>query len=461
MDFDSKSIYKTYKAILEATDERPANEAEDIAKFNDLITKANFVVFKKYPLFGSLLTKLSVVRTKDLPTMAVDADGNIFMNVDFTLGLNFDELIGVLCHEVMHIGTLSLFRLGDRDMRLWNVATDYMINRALVQDGFVLPKGGLVPDMKKDQIVLSPAMLPGITIPPGKQFIIKDLKHKTEEHVYNELVAIKKQLGDQGEDFADQLEKLKEQLDKHLYKGQSKPAPAEGEEKKIQGGEGMNSDYWKEQIEAAALDERERGGGGRGEGTGGARAMFKDALKPKVNWKQILKNFFTKTSSMYTWSRPAKRALGAGYYAPKVVPKPEIDIIVAVDTSGSISDQVFKQFLTEIKSILTGVGARSKVKLLLFHSNLYHETDLTPANINGAIEKIQPQSGGTEIGSVADYIKKNNIKPKGTIFLTDGHVETSPHMPDGPKIFFITQPGGSDSILKKYGPVHDIEITEQ
>lgn len=464
MDFDSKSIFNTYNLLLEEDKPITDEERASIDKFNDIITKANYIIFKKYPLFGSLLTKLAIVRTTQLPTMAVDANGNIYMNKEFTLSMSFDEVIGVLCHEVMHIGTLSLFRLGDRDPRLWNVASDYMINRALVQDGFILPKGGLIPDMRNDQIVLTQAMLPGITIPPGKTFIIKDLKNKTEEHIYNELVSIKKQLGEQGEDFADQLEKLKEQLDKHIYRGQSKPKPAPGEESKVQGGEGekdMGSDYWKEQIEAAALEERERNSGARGMGGSGAREMFQGILKPKVNWKQILKNFFTKTGSVYTWSRPAKRALGAGYYAPKVVPKPEIDIVVALDTSGSIGSETFKQFLSEVKSILTGVGSKSKVKLLLFHQNVYFGEDLTPANVNTVMPKIKAEGGGTEISSVADYLKKNNIKPKGTIYLTDGQVEDSPRMPDGPKLFFICQPYGSHDIVKKYGPTYDIEITEQ
>jgi predicted metal-dependent peptidase len=445
--------------LLEA--DTAADEAHKIAKFNDLVTKTNFVIFKKYPLFGSLLTKLSVVRTTDLPTMAVDADGNIFMNPDFTLSLSFDEVIGVLCHEVMHIGTLSLFRIQNRDMRLWNVATDYMINRALTQDGFKLPKGGLIPDMKNDQIVLEPSMLPGLTIPPGKKFIIKDLKHKTEEHVYNELLKIKKELGDQGEDFADQMEKLKEQLDKHIYKGMDKPKPDEGEENKVQSDAGRGENYWKDQVEAASLEAKERGGGVGASGESGVgRGMVDAAMKPKVNWKEILRNFFTKTSSVYTWSRPAKRALGAGYYAPKVVPKPDIDIVVAIDTSGSIDDETFKQFLAEIKSILHNTGNKTKVKLLLFHSSVYDEVDLTPQNITQAIGKIKPESGGTTFSSVAQYIKKHNIKPKATVYLTDGYNDSSSFdVPDGPRLFFIVQPHGTHDMVKRYGPSYDLELT--
>lgn len=459
MDFDSKSIYKTYKMLLEADNQ--SNEAEKIAKFNDLVTKANFVIFKKYPLFGSLLTKLSVVRTKALPTMAVDADGNIFMNVDFTLELSFDELIGVLCHEVMHIGTLSLFRLGNRDMRLWNVASDYMINRALTQDGFKLPKGGLIPDMKKDQIVLDAMMLPGLTIPAGKKFIIKDLKNKTEEHVYNELVKIKKELGEQGEDFADMLEKLKEQLDKHLYKGMDKPEASEGEQGKVQGagGDGKEENYWKDQIEAATLDAKERAESSAGGSGGAGRDMLNAAMKPKINWRQMLRNFFTMHGKMYSWSRPAKRALGAGYYAPKIVPKPEIDIVVAMDTSGSIDDEVFKQFLAELKSILTGTGSKSRVKLLLFHHDVYSETDVTPNNIMDVLSKIKPESGGTTFSNIARYIKQKQIKPKATIYLTDGENDTPTfEVPEGPKMFFITQPGGTHSMVKKYGPSYDIDV---
>ena len=71
--------------------------------------------------------------------MAVDDNSNIYINPEFVLKeLSDDETTGVLAHETMHNATLSLFRLRGRNMKLWNIATDYVMNRDLLEMGLKL-----------------------------------------------------------------------------------------------------------------------------------------------------------------------------------------------------------------------------------------------------------------------------------------------------------------------------------
>ena len=62
----------------------------------------------------------------------------IYLNKNYLRALEEDEQVFVLSHEICHIGLNHILRSKDKDPRLWNIATDAVINRHLVKDG--LPK---------------------------------------------------------------------------------------------------------------------------------------------------------------------------------------------------------------------------------------------------------------------------------------------------------------------------------
>jgi hypothetical protein len=117
------------------------------AELLDKVTRARVQLFNKAPFFEALLGKMKIVFTRDgIDTMAVDNSMNIYLNPEFTLeDLTILETVGVLAHEVMHIVNLTHARREDRDPELWNIATDYIMNRELLKDGFTLPKFGCLP----------------------------------------------------------------------------------------------------------------------------------------------------------------------------------------------------------------------------------------------------------------------------------------------------------------------------
>lgn len=68
-------------------------------------------------------------------------------NPILVMGIPLDELTFVLAHEAMHIRLRHHLRMGDRDLRIWNDAGDYVINLILKDLGFNLP-GDVLCDMK-------------------------------------------------------------------------------------------------------------------------------------------------------------------------------------------------------------------------------------------------------------------------------------------------------------------------
>ena len=113
----------------------------------DKVTRARVQLFNKAPFFEALLGRMKIVFTRDgVDTMAVDNSMNIYLNPEFTLeDLTLLETVAVLAHEVMHIVNLTHVRREGRDPELWNIATDYIMNRELLKDEFQLPTLGCLP----------------------------------------------------------------------------------------------------------------------------------------------------------------------------------------------------------------------------------------------------------------------------------------------------------------------------
>lgn len=96
----------------------------------------------RYEDFGAILDSVKIVESKDIATAATDSK-NIYYNPDFISKLNEDEQLFVFAHEVCHIAFNHIYRSKDKDPRLWNIATDAVINAFLKEDGLPLIEGGV------------------------------------------------------------------------------------------------------------------------------------------------------------------------------------------------------------------------------------------------------------------------------------------------------------------------------
>ncbi len=102
----------------------------------------------KHPFFGSLALSLRVAPDTTIPTMCTDGK-SILWSPDFVDGMDQEETVGVMAHEVMHVTMKHNLRRGDRDPELWNIACDFAINDILIEAGFVLPKDVLYDEQYK------------------------------------------------------------------------------------------------------------------------------------------------------------------------------------------------------------------------------------------------------------------------------------------------------------------------
>lgn len=154
-------------------------------------------------------------------------------------------------------------------------------------------------------------------------------------------------------------------------------------------------------------------------------------------------------------SKPHRKSISVGTYLPDVV-REGIEVVVGIDTSGSISNTDLTDFLSEIFGICRAFQERLKMTLIPCDCEIQDTYEIT----NGNIDKIKNEvkikgGGGTSFKPVIDWIEENKRDTKLLIYLTDGwgdKIEKQPY-----DILWILTKDGSDDLLKDSGRVIKLE----
>ena len=152
---------------------------------------------------------------------------------------------------------------------------------------------------------------------------------------------------------------------------------------------------------------------------------FDELMQPQVNWREVLREFIqtTCTGNDYsTWKRPNRRYIGAGVYLPSGISERVDELVLAIDTSGSISDKAVALFLSEVQSICTTIKP-DKVRLLYWGDEVVGDESYATHELDTLAQSTRPKGGGgTDVECVVEYMQQHQIKPQATIIFTDGHL---------------------------------------
>ena len=96
----------------------------------------------KYPFFGSVVASVDYKENKDIPTAGTDGE-TIYYNPEYLESLSVEEQTFIFAHEVCHIAFNHILRSEGKDPKLWNIATDAVINQFLKRDGLKMALGGI------------------------------------------------------------------------------------------------------------------------------------------------------------------------------------------------------------------------------------------------------------------------------------------------------------------------------
>jgi hypothetical protein len=159
-------------------------------------------------------------------------------------------------------------------------------------------------------------------------------------------------------------------------------------------------------------------------GSGGDR-MFDDLLQTKIDWREVLREFIATTcqgNDYSTWRRPNRRFVSSGYYMPSGVSEQVGELVIAIDTSGSIGERELAQFLGEVKGICDQVKP-NVVRLLYWDTKVCADEKYTGMEVENITESTKPAGGGgTTVGCVPEYMTQHGVKPQAVVVLTDGYL---------------------------------------
>lgn len=340
------------------------------------LIKARAALVASRPFYGALALRLTFEEVPWLPTMATDTI-KIYYSHSWVDKLTVPELTGVIAHEILHIAAGHPWRVAARDKELFNIACDYAINPLIIEDHFTLPKGGLNDPQYKDMHA---------------------------EEIYSKLQALPKtkitimvSTGSGGGKGSDPGQ-CGAFMGPPGNQGGAEQAQAEGE--------------WKIATAQAAQFAK-----AAGKLPAHLERLVAELGKPKVDWKAVLRRFITTSvPSDYRWMPPNRRYLSQGIYLPSLQPDRIGEIVVAIDTSGSISNTQLAAFSTELNSICDDARP-SKVWIIYCDAAVNHvdEFDFDQFPI-----VLKPHGGGgTAFRPVFEYVEKHGIEPICLIFMTD------------------------------------------
>lgn len=151
-----------------------------------------------------------------------------------------------------------------------------------------------------------------------------------------------------------------------------------------------------------------------------------ELLTPKVNWRDVLRDFVSSACrgrDEFTWRKLNRRRLADDHYVPSMEDETVGEIVVAIDTSGSIGGVELTEFATELASICETMTPEC-VRVLWWDTNVHGEQKFQD-NYSNIAAMLKPLGGGgTRVSCVSEYVIKQNIMCDALLVFTDGYVES-------------------------------------
>lgn len=387
------------------------------APAKDRLIKSRVAMLLKYPFWGPLAARLKLEEVEWCKTIATDGR-KFYYNKDFVQKLSDGELIFGFAHELGHIIFDHMIRRGGREPQIWNMAGDYVINNMLIRENI------------------------GTRITAVDILADRKYENMTADEVYDDLMA--------------NATVIKMTLDDHL--DMDGEGEGEGDGNGDQDGNGKGKpkfkklseeekkalrDEWREAVIEAAKQ------AGAGNTPGAIQRLVKDITAPVMDLRDLLRiQFSGSVKSDYTWMRPNRKGWHTGAVLPGQLPGEELDIVVALDASGSIDDGMLRDFLGMVQGSLDQFSSY-KVRVVTFDTEVTNEDEFTADDGRSMGEYEIGGGGGTSFECVWQWMKDNEIQPHQLVVFTDGYPFGSWGDPDYCDTLFVVH--GSNTITAPFG----------
>jgi predicted metal-dependent peptidase len=354
----------------------------------DIIGNINYIAIANILMMGD--HKVVEHGTKGCMTAMTDGINACYSRT-FVAGLTDAELRFLILHEAYHVlykHLTTYLHLYEKNPRKANMACDYVINLKLVDF-----------DRANDK---------GFIVMPKVGLLDEQYRGMDSAQVYKLLPDDDEGDGSGKGQGQGQGQGDGESLDQHDWESAKELTPEERKELD------------------RAVDEAVRQGAliaGK-MGSGGSR-MLDELLESKIDWREALREFVSTTcagSDYSTWKRPNRRYISAGIYLPSGITETVGELVIAIDTSGSIGGRELAQFLGEVSAIAKAVKPQA-VRLMYWDTSVCADEYYMQDQLDEIVKSTKPAGGGgTMVECVPEYMREKQIKPQAVIVLTDGYL---------------------------------------
>ncbi len=369
------------------------------------------------PFLGALVLRMPMkpADPKWCKTIGTDARA-FYYNPGYIDSLSVDQAQFALAHEALHCALSHFSRREHRDRRRWDIACDLAINPLLIKEGMTPPPGALY-DIGFEGMMA--------------EEIYPNIKEDTQEETHDEHLYGKE--SDSRKDSSQQTEA-----------GDS----SEGEEQGGGGGRGGEAQHdmappealsetekeqlsiqWRQRLAGAAQQAMQAGKLG-----GNLKRLVDHLLQPQLPWRMLLARYMTTSSrDDYSYMRPSRREGSAIF---PTLRSSRVDVLVVLDTSGSIRAGEMREFVSEIDAIKGQMRAR-----IALHACDYELAEGGPWVFEPWEEFSLPQDirggGGTRFTPVFKWVEEMAISPNLLVYFTDAEGEFPKQEPAYPVIWLV------------------------
>ena len=344
------------------------------------------------PFLGSLILQLPLKEASPDWCKTIATDARFFYyNEEYIESLNLSETQFVLSHEALHCGLSHFSRKQHRTKMKWDLACDYAVNGLLLGEDLTAPKGTLYQEAFDG--MAAEEIYPSIEDNDDSELL--------DEHLY-----------DQNNSGNQNNSEKTDEANNGPNKNNTDVQKTRPEAIKFQQQQEL-SQLWQKRM-AGAIQQAKLAG----KLSENMSRQVGKLLKPKISWRQLLsEHMCLQAREDYSYLRPSTRrdedAIFPGLRSH------QINLVVALDTSGSVSDKELNAFVSELNAIKGQVRARITI--------LGCDERIVDKNIQTfepwdtlVLPDFYLGGGGTAFEPVFQWVDKLDIRPDLLIYFTDG-----------------------------------------
>jgi len=360
------------------------------------ITKAKARLMLEHPYFGTVASSLTLEKNNDILTFTSDGV-KMRYNSEYLDKLSIEEVEFVMANGAMHSVLKHHERLNGRTRWLWQTATDYVVNAMLVKNGMQLPEYAYF----EQKFV-------GMYVEEVYEMLRAEMMDNTDHSMEQET----EQITDSDDTGVDNLHMQKEHTpDINAEETEEEQNAEDKEEESTSSKSDEKQEEMKEQFEQIFQKHKRQGNLPQN-----MHLVVPEYFSHKVDWREFLYGYIaTHAKSTYSFSPPNMKYLYRGICLPSLS-SDLLRIVVAIDTSGSVDEELLSTFMGEVSSVMQQYP-NYEIDLITADAKIQTHRVFLPGE---SLDYEVSGGGGTDFRPVFDYIDKHIDYPTLLIYFTDG-----------------------------------------